>query len=208
MKHCPSSDATIKGHLKQMCKGLCSTKPKPTSSNRFEPLATPDAPTADEPDDPSHKPTTLPLTNELYIMDFPLAKLYTNNTRRLTIQACSGNQYITITFHSRCNTILCGLYVHRLDKQQLAAYDSIMCHLANCGHDVNLQILDNEVSAKLKAIIVDKWKVWYQLIPLDVHHCNSAKQAIQTFKSHFLAIITGLPPAFPRYLLGPAPSPN
>jgi hypothetical protein len=43
-------------------------------------------------------------------------------------------------------------------------------------------------------------KVWYQLVPPDVHHRNAAKQAIQTFKSHFLAIIVGLPPAFPRYL--------
>jgi hypothetical protein len=28
MKHCPSSDATIKGQLKQMHQGLRSTKPK------------------------------------------------------------------------------------------------------------------------------------------------------------------------------------
>jgi hypothetical protein len=43
-----------------------------------------DAPTTDEPDrDPSHKPTTLPPTNDLYIMDFLLANLYTNNTGRL-----------------------------------------------------------------------------------------------------------------------------
>jgi hypothetical protein len=75
-----------------------------------------------------------------------------------------------------------------------------MCCLANCGHNVGLQILDNEVSAEFKATIVDKWKVPYQLIPLHVHHCNAAKQAIQTFKAHFLVIIAGLPPAFPRYL--------
>ncbi len=92
MKHCPSSDTTIKGHLKQTRKGLSSTKPKSTSSNWFAPLAMPDAPTADEPDkDPSHKPTKLPPTNKLYIMDLPLAKLYTNNTGRLPIRAHSGN---------------------------------------------------------------------------------------------------------------------
>jgi hypothetical protein len=82
----------------------------------------------------------------------------------------------------------------------MAIYDSIMCHLTNRGHNVNLQILDNKVSTKFKATIVDQWKVWYQLVPPDVHCCNAAKQAIQTFKSHFLAIIAGLPPAFPRYL--------
>jgi hypothetical protein len=75
-----------------------------------------------------------------------------------------------------------------------------MRRFTNRGHNVDLKILDNEVSVKIKATIVEKWKVWYQLIPPDVHCCNAAKQAIQTFKSHFLAIIAGLPPAFPRYL--------
>jgi hypothetical protein len=172
----------------------------PRSSNRFAPLATPDASTTDEPEDPIQKPTALPSTNELYITDFPLAKLYTNNTGRLPIWARSGNQYITIIFHSHCNVILCAPYVNRSDKHLLAAYNSIMHRLANRGHNVDLQILDNEVSAKFKATIVDKWRVRYQLAPLDVHHCNAAKQAIQTFKSHFLAIIAGLPPAFQRYL--------
>jgi hypothetical protein len=116
MKHCPSSDATIKGHLKQTRQGIRYTKPMPRSSNGFSPLATPDALTTDEPEDPIHKPTTLPSTNKLYITDFLLAKLYTNNTGRLPIRACSGNQSITIAFHSRCNTILCAPYVNRSDK--------------------------------------------------------------------------------------------
>jgi hypothetical protein len=154
MKHCPSSGATIKGHLKQICQGLRSTKPKPRSSNHFAPLAALDAPTTDKPEDPIHKPTALPSTNSLYIMDFLLPKHYTNNTGRLPIRARSGNQYITIAFHSRCNAILCALYVNRSNKHRLATYDSIMHRLANRGHDVDLQILDNEVSSKFKATIV------------------------------------------------------
>jgi hypothetical protein len=116
MKHCPSSNIIIKAHLKQTHQGLHSTKPKPRSSNHFAPLATLDAPTTDKPEDPSHKPTALPPTNKLYITDFLLAKLYTNNTGRLPIQARSGNQYITIAFHSHCNTILCTPYVNRSNK--------------------------------------------------------------------------------------------
>jgi hypothetical protein len=116
MKHCPSSDATIKGHLKQTCQGIHSTKPMPRSSNHFAPLAMPDAPTTDEPEDHIHKPTALPSTNKLYITDFPLTKLYTNNTGRLPIWAGSGNQHITIAFHSHCNAILCAPYVNRSNK--------------------------------------------------------------------------------------------
>jgi hypothetical protein len=136
MKHCSSSDATIKGHLKQTRQGIRSTKPMPRSSKHVAPLATPDSPTTDEPEDPIHKPTALSSTNELYITDFPLAKLYTNNTGRLPIRARSGNQYIIIAFHSCCNAILCAPYVNRSDKHQLATYDSIMRCLANHGHDV------------------------------------------------------------------------
>jgi hypothetical protein len=121
MKHCPSSDATIKGHLKQTRQGQSSAKPKPRSSNRFAPLATPDAQTTDKPEDPSHKPIALPSTTKLYITDFPIAKLYTNDTGRFPIQARSGNQYITIALHSRCNAILCAPYVNRSDKHRLAA---------------------------------------------------------------------------------------
>jgi hypothetical protein len=117
MKHYTSSDATIKGHLNQTHQGLHSTKPKPTFSNCFAPLATPDAPTTDDPDgDPSNKPTKLPPTNKLYITDFPLAKLYANDTGRLPIRACSGNQHITIPFNSCCNAILCAPYINRSNK--------------------------------------------------------------------------------------------
>jgi hypothetical protein len=111
----------------------------------------------------------LPPINELYITYFLLAKLYTNNMGRLPIWARSGNQYIIIAFRSRCNAILCAPYVNRSNKHQLAAYNSIMRSLANRGHDVDLQILNNEVSTKFKATIVDKWKVWYQLVPPDVY---------------------------------------
>ncbi len=118
MKHCPSSDTTIKGHLKQMRQGLRSTKPKlPPSSNCFAILSAPDTPPTEEPSiDPSNKPTILPLANKLYIMDFPLTKLYTDNTGRLPIQAHSCNQYITIAYHSQFNVILCTPYANRSNK--------------------------------------------------------------------------------------------
>jgi hypothetical protein len=118
------------------------------------------------------------------------------DTRRLPIWACSGNQYITIAYHSQCNVILCVAYANRSNKHQLAAYNSIMRRLANRGHKADLQILNNKVSLEFKAAIDDTWKARYQLVPPNIHCCNAAERAIQIFKSHFLAIIAGLPPAF------------
>jgi hypothetical protein len=36
-------------------------------------------------------------------------------------------------------------------------------------------------------------KVYYQLVPPNVHHRNAAERSMETFKSRFLAIIAGLP---------------
>jgi hypothetical protein len=75
-----------------------------------------------------------------------------------------------------------------------------MRRLTNHGHNIDHQILDNEVSAEFKTTMEDTWKAHYQLIPPNVHCHNATKRAIQILKSHFLAIIAGLAPAFPRYL--------
>jgi hypothetical protein len=75
-----------------------------------------------------------------------------------------------------------------------------MSHLTNHGHNVDLQIFNNEVSIKFKAAIEDMWKAHYQLVPPNVHRCKATERAIKTFKSHFFAIIAGLPPTFPQYL--------
>jgi hypothetical protein len=95
------------------------------------------------------------------IMEFPLIKIYTDDNRRLPIRARSGNQYITIAYQSQCNAIICAPYANRSNKHQLATYNSIMHRLTNHGHNVNLQILDNKISAKFKSTIEDTWKVLY-----------------------------------------------
>ena len=60
-----------------------------------------------------------------------------------------------------------------------------MQRLADRGHHVEVQILDNEVSADLKKTIVKDWGASYQLVPPNVHRRNVAERAIRTFKAHF-----------------------
>ena len=60
-----------------------------------------------------------------------------------------------------------------------------MQRLTNRGNHVNVQILDNEVSADLKNTIVEDWCETYQLVPPNVHRINVSKRAIRTFKAHF-----------------------
>jgi hypothetical protein len=61
-----------------------------------------------------------------------------------------------------------------------------------------LHILDNEASSGFKAAIRENCDL--QLVPPDTHQRNLAERAIQTFKSHFIAILAGIDPSFPMSL--------
>ena len=66
---------------------------------------------------------------------------------RLLIRPRSVNEYIIIAYHCDSNTIMQAPFVNRKDKHRIRAYKSIMKKLADRGHHVDIQILDNEVSA-------------------------------------------------------------
>ena len=38
------------------------------------------------------------------------------------------------------------------------------------------------------------------MVPPDTHRCNIAERAIQTFKNHFIAMLSGVDPSFPIFL--------
>ena len=75
-----------------------------------------------------------------------------------------------------------------------------MKKLTDRGHHVDIQILDNEVSADFKRTIQQDWGDKYQLVPPNVHRRNISEIAIRTFKAHFLAILAGVDPDFPKYM--------
>ena len=55
-----------------------------------------------------------------------------------------------IAYHCDSTTILQAPFVNRNDKHRIRAYNLIMKKLTDRGHHVDIQILDNEVSADLK----------------------------------------------------------
>jgi hypothetical protein len=180
-KYCPDSDETIKGHLTQVRQGLRSTKPK----------APPQPPQPTLPTTPS---------KEMHIWTKPISKLFTDDMGRFPVRYCSSNQYIMLAYHCGSNAILVEPFQSRADRHRIPAYTRIMSRLQARGHTVNHQVLDNECSAEYIRTITDDWKATYQLVPPDVHRRNLAEQAIQTFKAHFLSILSGLSKAFPNFL--------
>ena len=144
----------------------------------------------------------LPSTSsrELHIHTFCISKLYTYDTGRFPIKERSGNQYLMVPYHCDSNAILVAPFKTRKDKHRLEAYKSIMTRLRKNGMSVNLQILDNEASSKFKHLITEDLGIKYKLVPPDIHRRNSAEQAIRNFKAHFLSILAGIVPDFPKFL--------
>ena len=68
------------------------------------------------------------------------------------------------------------------------------------GHHVDVQILDNEVSTELEKTIMKDGGDRYQLVPPNVHRRNIAERAIREFKAHFLEILAGVDPDFPKFM--------
>ena len=61
------------------------------------------------------------------------------------------------------------------------------------------QVLDNEILAAYRKEI---WATYttFQLVPPDDHHCNLAEKAIQTWKYHFIGVMSGKAATFPVHL--------
>ena len=75
-----------------------------------------------------------------------------------------------------------------------------MYRLQKNGHNIDLQILDNECSISYKLQIEEKWKSTFQLVPPDMHLRNTSKQMIQIFKAHFISILAGVSTTLPKLL--------
>ncbi|KAL7475533.1 hypothetical protein ACHAW6_001442 [Cyclotella cf. meneghiniana] len=61
---------------------------------------------------------------------------------------------------------------------------------------LNWHVLDNKAPCKLKTAIRSNGCT-IELAPPDVHQCNNAEHTIQTFKSHFITILSGVDNLFP-----------
>ena len=106
MKYCPSTNETILGHLVQGQQGVRSTRRERRGARSPATPSTMPAPTGETkhkaPDNqPSYQPS-----KDLNIQVRNISKLYTDDTGRFPVRACSGNQYVMIAYHCDLNVIL------------------------------------------------------------------------------------------------------
>ena len=196
-KYYPHVVETIKGNMVQSSQGVRSTKKTKHHSRVNKKF--PDQITLEKKSEEEDIPPPLK-KKELHIWYQPISKPYTDDCERFPIQSRSGNEYIIIAYHCDSKTILQSSFFNRKYKHRIRACNSIMQRLADRGHHVDVQILDNKVSTDFKKTIVEYWCATYQLVPPNLHRINVAEISIRTFKAHILAILSGVDTKFPKFM--------
>ena len=179
-KHFPDSDETQQGHMKRQRQGVRSTKQTANNEKRTTPNAK--------------------KMHDVYIkIHNVIETMHTDQTGRFPATSTRGNQYIIVLVEVDGNYIDAEPMKNRTEGSIINAYLILWARLSASGTvKPRMHLLDNEASAAFKVEI--KKNCTLQLVPPDNHRRNLAERAIQTFKSHFKAILAGVAENFPMNL--------
>ena len=114
-KYFPRAVETMKGHMLLSSQVVISINKKTIPPLRVKVEIFKDAP---EEEDLEYLPPPI-TTNELYIWDKPISKLYTGDCGRFPIQSRNGSKYIMIAYHCDSNTIIQAPFANRKDKHRI-----------------------------------------------------------------------------------------
>eukprot|EP00804_Cyclotella_cryptica_P020749 CCRYP_016588-RA/>CCRYP_016588-RA protein AED:0.03 eAED:0.02 QI:0/0/0/1/1/1/3/0/1217 len=177
-KHFPQSEETQQGHMRNQHQGTRSTK---QALPQAEPC------------------TPLPQLHDIFIQTYDThGTLYTDQTGKFP-HLSSRNRYQMILYHVDSNSIWAEPTKNKTEGELILARNRALQHMKACGIQPTRQVLDNEISAAYKLAITASGMT-YQLVPPDDHRRNIAEKAIQTWKDHFIAVISGTDAKFPLHL--------
>jgi hypothetical protein len=187
-KHFPDSDKTQKGHMKGQQKGVRLTKVLAPVTIKVEPG------TANPP------PLTITKHYDIFFVVYKLLDtVHTDQTDPFPVMSQQGYWYIMVGIHLDANYIICKLMKNQTKGKIIMAYQKMVDRMKLLALGLKHDRLDNKCLAALKACIA-KNRMTHELVPLDCHHCNIAKRAIQMFKNHFVSILSRVDDRFPLSL--------
>ncbi len=124
------------------------------------------------------------------------ANLFNDQTGCFPITSKHGHVYVIVFYIFLTNTI-CSIPIKNCSKEELlCAYDKIYKWLTLRGFKPLLHKLDNKTSKDVETFVATEYTC-IQYTPPDIHRTNPAKQALCTWKNHFLTGMAGLPKSFP-----------
>lgn len=123
--------------------------------------------------------------------------MYSNQTGKFPITSAQGHKYIMVAVELDGNYINEEAMTTRSAESLTKAYKVIKTRWDAIGViTLNWHMLDNGAPELLKQAICESGcKV--ELTPANLHRRNAAEKAIQTFKSHLIAVLAGMSDTFP-----------
>ncbi len=153
-----------------------------------------------EPGTANPPPLTIKKHYDIFVVVYKLFDtIHMDQTSAFPIKLQQGYLYIMVGIHLDVNYIFCKLMKNRTKGEMITAYQRMVNRMKLLALRLKHHHLDNECSAKFKKCIA-KNGMTHELVPPDCHHHNIAKQAIQTFKNHFVSIRSGVNDRFPLSL--------
>ena len=136
----------------------------------------------------------------MYAKIIPLPHLIcTDQTGRFPVRSKSGNNYIMVLYDYDANAIIGEPIPDRTTTTLQKAFLVLFNKIKLKGYKPSVIRLDNEIS-KDHLSLLEHVGLKVQLIPPYEHRQNLAERAIQTYKNHFIAGLSGADPSFPLIL--------
>ncbi len=110
-----------------------------------------------------------------------------------------GNKYIMILHHVDSNSSWLETMRNQSGGKLILTCARALARMQCRGLIPKHQILDNQASAEYKAAI-EASGMTCELVPPEEHQRNMAEKAIQTFKDHFVGVLSGCAPSMPIHL--------
>ncbi len=138
--------------------------------------------------------------DDIFVKNYELAEeIHTDQTGSFPVTSQQGYRYIMVGIHIDANYIFCKLMKNRTEGKMINAYQKMVDRMEIAGLGLKHHWLDNECLENFKKCI-KKNHMTRELVPPDCHQRNIAKRAIQTFKNHFVAILSRYDDRFPLSL--------
>ncbi len=122
--------------------------------------------------------------------------IHSNQTGAFPYTSQRGNRYVMVAIHLDANYIFNEPMKNRTEGEMIKAYQKIINRMKAAGLGLKTHWLDNEASTAYKECIRNNGMI-HELVPPDNHRSNLAERAIQTFKHHFISILSDVDDKFP-----------